>query len=544
MQLLAESDDQPSPSLASPFSVAYHAARVVELLGVDMSGGRVVAATLLPSRPPLPRQLALAGKIKLLLSVSEADYCPQIGERVLSQFSAEETDRAFYSLADSGWIAGQKRRRDSISDHRRYKLSSRYLDQLEPPKPLVALHSAAWLAGDVGQQSVNGAVLLPAELKPSSVLHAVEFMCAGHMHLSPQAESPRVTRGVPATASHVRKQGPSVRMHLLEGMLDGCGGRVRITPAQLAQLVPLVRLQARRGRYESGGGGGGGGGNRDGHNEVDARPPRPQFPLAIGSRRYVELDKAQAAAGLAACVTRTGQLAADVLAAVHGRQVIGVAPRVLDREVTINSTSGKQRRCERLEMLKFAVEALCEHSLLVRVRADDETRYVAHAWARCWTAEAFRLHSRTGTPSADAPPALMHDAAVADAVFEGKGDLTPFGKRPEYEMGSVFVAEVGRSIDGEVDTAHVRAIQRALLIRIAISPATSESSLLKLFSAFGACHMREMLTSLHVHGLLRCSVLKMSRVSLVDSEHFGEERLFHLKASATTGLSWLAAIDG
>ena len=113
-----------------------------------------------------------------------------------------------------------------------------------------------------------------------------------------------------------------------------------------------------------------------------------------------------------------------------------------------------------------------------------------------------------------------------------------------WGLGSIFVAEVGRSINGEVDGAHMRAIQNALLGHIAMSPGISESSLLELVSAFSACHVREVLTSLHVHGLLRCRVLRTSRVRLVASERSIEERLFHLKASATTGLSWLAAIDG
>ena len=42
-------------------------------------------------------------------------------------------------------------------------------------------------------------------------------------------------------------KGASVRLHLLEGMLQGnVFGSHRITPAQLAQLVPTVRLHAER----------------------------------------------------------------------------------------------------------------------------------------------------------------------------------------------------------------------------------------------------------------------------------------------------------
>ena len=569
MQLLAESDYEPCLSAASPYSVAYHAVRLVALLGVDISSCRAVAATPALPQPTPPRQLALAGKIKLLLSASEADYCPQIGQRLLNTFSAAETNSAFYSLAESGWIAGQKRRRDSVSNHRRYKLSSRYLDQLEPPKALAVLRSAVWLAGGAGQPKAHGTVLVPAELDSSSVLQALEFMCAGHIQLLPRAEPPRVTPGAPFTASQTRNQGPSVRMHLLEGMLHGCRGQVRITPAQLAQLVPLVRLQARRRRYESGGG----------HNKADvrlpqpelplpterlaspprapatlpwevkttqifkadARLPQPELPLATESRRYVKLDEAQAAAALAACVTRSGQLAANVLAAAHAHEDVGLASHVLDREIAMNATPRDQTRCECVESLKMAVEALREHSLLVRVCAGDERLYVAHAWAQCWTAEAFQLEPRTSLSAAD--EAVGHVRDAAEAGFEGKGELTPFGKRPEYELGSIFVAEVGHSINGEVDSAHMRAIQNALLGHIAMSPGISEASLLELVSAFSACHVREVLTSLHVHGLLRCTVLRKSRVRLVNSERLIEERLFHLKASATTGLSWLAAID-
>jgi len=374
-------------------------------------------------------------------------------------------------------------------------------------------------------------VLVPAELDSSSVLQALEFMCAGHIQLLPRAEPPRVMPGAPVTASQTRNQGPSVRMHLLEGMLHGCRGQVRITPAQLAQLVPLVRLQARRRRYESGGG----------HNKADARLPQPELPLATESRRYVKLDEAQAAAALAACVTRSGQLAANVLAAAHAHEDVGLASHVLDREIAMNATPRDQTRCECVESLKMAVEALREHSLLVRVCAGDERLYVAHAWAQCWTAEAFQLEPRTSLSAAD--EAVGHVRDAAEAGFEGKGELTPFGKRPEYELGSIFVAEVGHSINGEVDSAHMRAIQNALLGHIAMSPGISEASLLELVSAFSACHVREVLTSLHVHGLLRCTVLRKSRVRLVNSERLIEERLFHLKASATTGLSWLAAID-
>ena len=88
-------------------------------------------------------------------------------------------------------------------------------------------------------------------------------------------------------------------MHLLEGMLHGCRDGIRIIPAQLAQLVSLVRLQARRRRLEEGACRGSG--NRGSHSKVDASPPRLELPPTIESRRYAELDEAQAAAALAAC---------------------------------------------------------------------------------------------------------------------------------------------------------------------------------------------------------------------------------------------------
>ena len=163
MQLLAERDD------SSPYSVAYHAVRLVELLGIDMSSGRVVAATAELPQPTSPRQCALAGKIKVLLSASEADYCPQIGQRLLNPFSAEETNRAFYSLADSGWVAVQKRRRDNMKNHRRYKLSSRYIDQLRAPKALTVIRSAGRLAGNARQLNANGTVFV-RRVESSSVL--------------------------------------------------------------------------------------------------------------------------------------------------------------------------------------------------------------------------------------------------------------------------------------------------------------------------------------------------------------------------------------
>jgi len=50
-----------------------------------------------------------------------------------------------------------------------------------------------------------------------------------------------------AAAAKPPMKGASVRLHLLEGMLQGnVFGSHRITPAQLAQLVPTVRLHAER----------------------------------------------------------------------------------------------------------------------------------------------------------------------------------------------------------------------------------------------------------------------------------------------------------
>ena len=53
----------------SPFSVAHHAARLVESLGIHVASGRAVAAAPPPVPAVPPRQQALAERIKLMLGV-------------------------------------------------------------------------------------------------------------------------------------------------------------------------------------------------------------------------------------------------------------------------------------------------------------------------------------------------------------------------------------------------------------------------------------------------------------------------------------------
>eukprot|EP00908_Phaeocystis_cordata_P007581 Transcript_18235.p1 GENE.Transcript_18235~~Transcript_18235.p1 ORF type:complete len:520 (+),score=188.59 Transcript_18235:995-2554(+) len=267
--------------------------------------------------------------------------------------------------------------------------------------------------------------------------------CAGVIFLPPSGcsiPSKRCTRTLargfsPAAAGE--KPRASVRVHLLEGMLQPEGGK-KITPAQLAQLVPAVRLHAKCARPEdaaaepeaaAGAARGAEGSSGGGQVALSLELPPPVPP-----RSYTVLDEAGAAAALRAITasrTMAAPLAEAVLAAVARGGEAGVAMAQMQAAVQQQQTewqaqhpgrSGRSRggaAAAPLAAVEAAVAALHDASLLVRVSVDEERRYVAHTHASCWAAPPYTLEP--------APPAAVAAVEAARAAAVARQRLTDAG---------------------------------------------------------------------------------------------------------------------
>ena len=149
--------------------------------------------------------------------------------------------------------------------------------------------------------------------------------------------------------------------------------------------------------------------------------------------------------------------------------------------------------------------------------------------------EGERSHERERTEKAERERERLR---LEEEAREAAG-VTPSGKRARYDEGRFFVPAVGMRVDGSVDEAHVRQLQRALLCRVAVSPGISASSLLERFGAYGACHVREQLQQLQEAGLLRCTALTVRTPQLFGAGRGAE--LKHYFPVPGVGLSWVAA---
>ena len=149
--------------------------------------------------------------------------------------------------------------------------------------------------------------------------------------------------------------------------------------------------------------------------------------------------------------------------------------------------------------------------------------------------EGERSHERERTEKAERE---RERERLEEEAREAAG-VTPSGKRARYDEGRFFVPAVGMRVDGSVDEAHVRQLQRALLCRVAVSPGISASSLLERFGAYGACHVREQLQQLQQAGLLRCTALTVRTPQLFGAGRGAE--LKHYFPVPGVGLSWVAA---